>query len=495
MAMAYQDKISKPKHRIHDVRGPKGENQLIDRVYWSLTDEVDPFNWICLSDTFTDVGLRNSTWHYVREHLRKNGMEGAFLDEHFSLCSGIGVCKNGQDVPVETRKTFAGADIPVTLQSRKYALALADLLNQADRDVRAIVVECGTKYLDLLLANCRNLELDVYVIDRSVSPPGGIIPRGGSGAQLFDSKADFEASGNLEWLVEGLMYQSEVTGWAGLQKNGKSWILMSLMKSLLSGQPWLGKYKVAQSKKIVYFVPEVGRANIYHRLKKMRLDQFLDVSLFVRTSSLGIPDLTDPRVLEECAGADVFLDTLIRFIEGSENSAEDIAFLAQKIFAIQATARSVNFAAHSQKHYSKAEEMGPDMFRGSGDIAAFASNGFGVMQVDSNFNRIYVKNVFNRDLTEDPSPFILEGRPHIDETGDFKLVDEAPGPLRDHKNKNRGGAQPDAQKNEKLQFLLDFPPDATGKEMAEALNKKFGSNHADRTVKDWRKEAEIKKDI
>ena len=78
----------------------------------------------------------------------------------------------------------------------------------------------------------------------------------------------------------------------------------------------------------------------------MGLDRFLGTKLFVRTSALGIPDLTDSRVLQECAGADVFLDTLIRFLEGSENSAEDVAALAKKIFAIQAVARSVNFAAH-----------------------------------------------------------------------------------------------------------------------------------------------------
>ena len=77
--------------------------------------------------------------------------------------------------------------------------------------------------------------------------------------------------------------------------------------------------------------------------------------------------------------------------------------------------------------------MGPEMFRGSGDISAFMTNGYGVMQIDSAINRIYVKHLFNRDLPEEPQPFIIEGRPYIDETGNFKLVDEKPGDMKNHR--------------------------------------------------------------
>jgi hypothetical protein len=134
--------------------------------------------------------------------------------------------------------------------------------------------------------------------------------------------------------------------------------------------------------------------------------------------------------------------------------------------------------------------MGPDMFRGSGDITAFCSNGMGVMQIDEQTNTIYVKSLFNRDLPETPPPFVVQGRPFIDESGDFKLVEER-ATKRVGEYRGKGGTPPDSRKQEKLKFLKEkFSLDATGSEMAKALNEKFGSTHAERTVKGWRKEAE-----
>jgi hypothetical protein len=134
--------------------------------------------------------------------------------------------------------------------------------------------------------------------------------------------------------------------------------------------------------------------------------------------------------------------------------------------------------------------MGPEMFRGSGDIAAFCSNGIGVMKTDEATTTVYVKPLFNRDLSESPEPFVVQGRPWIDETGDFKLLEERAA-KRVGEYRSKGGTPPDPQKTEKLEFLrTNFPSNATGKEMAKAVNDKFGSNHAERTVKGWRQEAE-----
>ena len=106
-------------------------------------------------------------------------------------------------------------------------------------------------------------------------------------------KKTSKKAGSNEWLVKGLMFKKEVTGWCGLQKNGKSWLLLSLMKALLTGEPFFGESPVVQSSRVVYFMPGVGRTSIYSRLKKMGLDQYLDKTLFVRTAALGVPDLTE----------------------------------------------------------------------------------------------------------------------------------------------------------------------------------------------------------
>jgi hypothetical protein len=231
-------------------------------------------------------------------------------------------------------------------------------------------------------------------------------------------------------VVKGLINKGEINAYAALQKHGKSWVLMSLMKALLTGAThWFG-YEIPESARaeflrIIYFVPEVGRASIMYRLKKMGLTKFIDTTLFIRTSAQGVPDLEDRQVLEACAGADVFMDTLIRFLDGPENNAEVISAFSAKVFRLGSTARTCHIACHTQKAFQNAESMDPSMFRGSGDVTAFVSNGYGLKQIDAGTNRIFIKGLFGRDLNVEDEQFVIEGRPWIDNTGDFKLLAEA----------------------------------------------------------------------
>ena len=248
----------------------------------------------------------------------------------------------------------------------------------------------------------------------------------------FDARADFERAGDLVWQIEGISHEGECTGNVARQKHGKSWFILSKIRALLSGNDWMG-HKVSQAKRVILFIPEVGRSSMYRRLKIMRLDQYLDKTLFVRTSALGVPDLGNEEILNACAGADVFMDTLIRFLDGPENNAEVIKVFAEKVFSLLAYARNVEINAHTQKNYDKANDMGPDMFRGSSDIAAFLSNGYGLMQVEKASNRVFVKCLFSRDLPEEVPNFVIDGRPWLDEEGDFRLVDADAGELKDNK--------------------------------------------------------------
>ena len=77
------------------------------------------------------------------------------------------------------------------------------------------------------------------------------------------------------------MQYREISGYAALQKNGKSWLIGSRHRALLSGNPWFGR-KVEKAEHVIYLVPEVGRSSVYSRLKKLELDQYLNKTLFVR---------------------------------------------------------------------------------------------------------------------------------------------------------------------------------------------------------------------
>ena len=307
--------------------------------------------------------------------------------------------------------------------------------------------------------------------------------------RFFDSRADFEKAGDLIWQIEGLSYQGEVTGNVALQKNGKSWYVMSKMRALLSGRDWMGR-KVAKATRVIYYIPEVGRASVYRRLKAMQLDQYLERTLFVRTSALGVPELLNEELMEACAGADVFMDTLIRFLDGPENNAEVIKEFAEKVFALMAVARNIEINAHTLKSYANRDEMGPDMFRGSGDITAFLSNGYGLMQTNAAKNEIFVKCLFSRDLPEDPPSLILQGREEngdsiIDKEHDFRLLNADAGSLSEHRA-NPKLANMTPEQEAKLRDL--HAQGMSTRAIAKALGLK---SHV--TVTNWKKELGLTK--
>jgi hypothetical protein len=294
----------------------------------------------------------------------------------------------------------------------------------------------------------------------------------------FDSRQDLEDAGLSGWVIEGLCREGESTGWCALPKSGKTWKLLSMSKAFLTGaRSWMGRPIPEESRKkfrrVVYFIPEVGRAAFMRRLKLMRLDQFLGKTLFVRTSKLGVPDLLDDEVLEACAGADVYFDSLIRFLDGDENKSETIKNFSKKLFPIADLARSVHVAHHTQKEFENAEKMDMSMFRGSGDISAFLSNGYGLMKLDEATLRVYAKMVFTRDIEEEPEPWLYEGKPHIGESGDLKFVGEADS-LREERGKTEATGLLDKLSPEQVSELRKMKDEKLTGEAASARLKQLG---------------------
>ena len=182
-----------------------------------------------------------------------------------------------------------------------------------------------------------------------------------------------------------------------------------------------------------------------------------DSRLFVYTlSSPQQIELSDPRLLKAAEGADIFLDTAVRFMQGSENETESSRIFANNLFRlVNIGARAVCGAHHSPKQFSNQDFMTlENLLRGSGDIGAMLATCWGVRQIDAARNRVFVESVKARDF-EPCQPFILEGRPHIDQTGNFKMHSEpgTAGELRDYlvlKNGKSAGRPGTPDKDVKL---------------------------------------------
>jgi hypothetical protein len=110
-------------------------------------------------------------------------------------------------------------------------------------------------------------------------------------------------------------------------------------------------------------------------------------------------------------------------MEGSENDAQDTRPLVQTLFRLlHAGARSITGAHHAPNGFEGQNFMTlENILLGSGDIGAMLSTAWGVRQVDGSRTALYVQNVKPRDF-QPCSPFIIEGRPHLDNTGHFFMI-------------------------------------------------------------------------
>jgi hypothetical protein len=189
------------------------------------------------------------------------------------------------------------------------------------------------------------------------------------------------------------------------------------------------------------------------RLKTFHLDQYSrDGRFFCRTlSAKGQLLLSDSRLLDADKGADVFLDTAIRFMTGDENSASEQKVFADTLFNLQrAGARTITGAHHSPKSFGTQNAMTlENVLRGSGDIGAMLATCWGLSQIDSNTTRVFIQNGKARDFLP-CEPFIIQGRPSIDATGYFELTNPPgfAGTLSD--NKPQAGRPSSSEKDEKV---------------------------------------------
>jgi hypothetical protein len=310
--------------------------------------------------------------------------------------------------------------------------------------------------------------------------------------KLFHTREETENVKPLTYAIDRFLPEKGITMIGGRSGDGKTLIALNMARCLLDGTPLFGHFPiVAPSKRVVYLVPESGLEPFVHRLKLFHLVPEVGSRLFYRTLDAQDPDadLTDKAILKACEGADVFLDTAVRFMDGDENSSSDNRQFARNLFALlRAGARTVTGLHHAPKQFERATYMRlENVLRGSGDIGAMLAMAWGVAQTNLATTEIFVENIKDRDPRPEGvlQPFTIEGRPHLNETGYFKML-KGPGMAGSY-NENkapdsggRGGRPKMANAADKLAQAKQLKADGKSiREIAEALQ--IGKS----TVSDW----------
>jgi hypothetical protein len=228
----------------------------------------------------------------------------------------------------------------------------------------------------------------------------------------------------LDFAVERMIPEQGITGFGGLSGTAKTYIMMSIAKRLLTGGMLWGRFKTNQYK-VLYLIPESASSPFYDRMKRMRIPTNTE-SFLVRTlsNSPTLP-LSGEAMRAAVNGRVVFLDTLIRFMDGKvEQESTDMAKLGDLLLSLlRVGAVAVVFAHHAIKKQGDNELTLENAFRGSGDIGAILSAAHAVAQLDSDKSKtlIQVQCVKARDF-DARLPFQLQGTPYINQTGDFKMT-------------------------------------------------------------------------
>lgn len=258
---------------------------------------------------------------------------------------------------------------------------------------------------------------------------------------LFHTFEEFRDAPPVGFAVAGILPEHGINLIGALAGQSKTLVQIAMTEAMLNGTPLFGYFSVPRaSDRVLYLVPECGITHFWARLKLFHLEEHVRTDrLLVRTlSSTEQVSLTDPRILQAAQGADIFLDTAVRFMDGAENDVEPTRVFAQTLFALLgAGARTITGAHHAPKGFETQDRMTlENILRGSGDIGAMVSTAWGLRQIDAESNRVYIENVKARDFLP-CQPFVIEGRPHLDDTGHFKLISKPgeAGELRTYLNR------------------------------------------------------------
>src|SRR6266446_5678866 len=250
----------------------------------------------------------------------------------------------------------------------------------------------------------------------------------------FKSVGQLE-DGDVRMILEGFLPEGTIF-FGGLSGAGKTWIVLSIVRALTTGKPFVDMFAVKEKIPVLYLIPESSARAFKGRLLKFGIPD--NPSRFLcRTLSEG-PTLllTNPYVMQCVKDTKpiVVLDTAIRFSNAQdENAAMQNKVLADAIVALrQAGAVCVIGIHHAVKSSAGEKPSLENTLRGTGDFGAICDAVYHVGQDDlDGTTTMKVTCVKARDFIP-PEPFRLLAKKRdengaivsmIDKNGDFAMVD------------------------------------------------------------------------
>ena len=208
----------------------------------------------------------------------------------------------------------------------------------------------------------------------------------------------------VEFLIQGFLALDSITALAAPVGQRKSLIALNVAHALCTGEPLFDYFKVVkQPSRVVYLCPEMGLSSFSMRLKQIGLDSYVGKTLFCQTMDEDSVKLTD--LDEELPGAVVIIDTLTRFVEGDQNSSDDMSRFAKVIFSLKRRGATILLLHHSIKGSNNGSLTLDSAMRGSTELAAFVTSCWATRLLDTDEpyqSPSRLANVKQRDFESKP---------------------------------------------------------------------------------------------
>ena len=149
----------------------------------------------------------------------------------------------------------------------------------------------------------------------------------------YHTRLEMETTPPPVFLIDGFLLADSMTAIAAPVGQRKSIIALNVAHALCTGEPLFGYFPVTKrATRVLYLCPEMGIRSFTDRVRKIGLLNYVGETLFCRTMNKaeGLLPLVQLRE-EEVRGAVVIIDTVVRYLEGDENSSEHMRAFARTI--------------------------------------------------------------------------------------------------------------------------------------------------------------------
>lgn len=247
-----------------------------------------------------------------------------------------------------------------------------------------------------ILAHVFNAELEAIESD----PTGGMAH--------FDSLDSILNAPPVEHIIQGILPKNRYTGIVALSGSRKTIVSWNIVRSCVTGEPFMGKFPVVNApKRVMFFAAESAPSEIKEKLESMGLVPFAKSGkLVIRSAANETQFHQDMLTADFIRETLLIFDTFARFYDGADeqSSTETRKFTVQMQRLVNAGA-SVVVLFHAPKN-AKGNDLSIESIRGSGELGAGMACAWGLSMLGDTWqDNTRMEQIKKREFQCDPPRF------------------------------------------------------------------------------------------